>query len=102
MLKQTRMDLMFEDAVASDDFEGLGAGPARPKFTLIVPSNTAWEKAQLDFSKAYNTLQDSQFPQYVSILDNLVRNYTHHTHHPMHASRAVQCANNISNCPICF
>ena len=34
--------------------------------TLIVPSNAAWEKAQRSFSKAYNTLVDGQFPQYVS------------------------------------
>ena len=36
------------------------------RFTLIVPTNSAWEKAQLDFSKAYNTLVEGQFPNYVS------------------------------------
>ena len=36
------------------------------RFTLIVPTNAAWEKAQLDFSKAYNTLVEGQFPNYVS------------------------------------
>ena len=50
-----------------------GAFGARPdqttrRFTLIVPTNAAWEKAQLDFSKAYNTLVEGQFPNYVSIL----------------------------------
>ena len=48
-----------------------GAFAARPdqttrRFTLIVPTNAAWEKAQLDFSKAYNTLVEGQFPNYVS------------------------------------
>ena len=38
------------------------------RFTLIVPTNSAWEKAQLDFSKAYNTLVEGQFPNYVSSL----------------------------------
>ena len=51
------------------------------KFTLIVPSNSAWEKAQTSFSQAYNTLIDGQFPQYVSQnkytrkLDNLNAHY---------------------------
>ena len=44
------------------------------RFTLIVPTNSAWEKAQLDFSKAYNTLVEGQFPNYVS---SLVTKYVH-------------------------
>ena len=38
---------------------------SRRMFTVIVPSNAAWEKAQLNFGKAFNTLQNPQFPQYV-------------------------------------
>jgi len=37
---------------------------SRRMFTVIVPSNAAWEKAQLNFGKAFNTLQNPQFPQY--------------------------------------
>ena len=41
------------------------------RFTLVVPSNSAWEKAQLDFSKAYNTIIEGQFPDYVRIKEIL-------------------------------
>lgn len=36
------------------------------KITMVVPSNAAWEKAQMHFTKAYNTLVDGEFPEYVS------------------------------------
>ena len=35
------------------------------RFTFVVPTNAAWERVQLDFSKAYNTLVEGQFPNYV-------------------------------------
>ena len=54
LLKQLRVD-----RVLMEDNPNL-------KLTLVVPSNAAWEKAQRSFSKAYNTLVDGQFPQYVS------------------------------------
>ena len=55
-MKQLRMDrFVLDDSLST-------------KLTFIVPSNAAWEKAQLSFSQAYNTLIDGQFPQYVSIL----------------------------------
>ena len=54
LLKQLRVD-----RVLMEDNPNLS-------LTLIVPSNAAWEKAQRSFSKAYNTLVDGQFPQYVS------------------------------------
>ena len=54
LLKQLRVD-----GVLMEDNPSLS-------LTLIVPSNAAWEKAQRSFSKAYNTLVDGQFPQYVS------------------------------------
>ena len=44
------------------------------RFTLIVPTNAAWEKAQLDFSKAYNTLVEGQFPNYVSQCHQIIEN----------------------------
>ncbi len=49
--------------------EALSLPPSRAprRFTLVVPTNAAWEKAQLDFSKAYNTLIEGQFPNYVSV-----------------------------------
>ena len=53
-MKQLRMDGFLLDSRTGD------------KFTVIVPSNSAWEKAQMDFSQAYNTIVDRQFPQYVS------------------------------------
>ena len=58
MLVQTRLDRGFnQDNVP----------PARRrKFTVVVPTNGAWEKAQANFNKAYNTLREGQFPQYVS------------------------------------
>ena len=55
LLKQLRMDHVVLEENSS------------LKFTLIVPSNAAWEKAQNSFSQAYNTLIDGQFPQYVSM-----------------------------------
>ena len=56
LLKQLRVD-----QVLMEDNPSL-------KLTLVVPSNAAWEKAQRSFSKAYNTLVDGQFPQYVSVI----------------------------------
>ena len=53
-MKQLRIDRM------------LGNPQSRRKFTVVVPSNAAWEKAQLNFAQAYNTLLDREFPQYVS------------------------------------
>ena len=55
LLRQLRLDALFSEE------------PARSgrRFTLIVPSNAAWERAQLDFSKAYNTLMEGQYPNYV-------------------------------------
>ena len=60
LLKQLRMDHVVLEENSS------------LKFTLIVPSNAAWEKAQNSFSQAYNTLIDGQFPQYVSICHCLI------------------------------
>ena len=60
MLRQLRLDQLFsEDPKRS---------PRR--FTLVVPTNSAWEKAQMDFSKAYNTLVTgrAEFPDYVSVV----------------------------------
>ena len=56
LVQQLRMD----DLLAED--------PRRSgrRFTLVVPSNAAWEKAMMDFSKAYNTIVEGQFPQYVN------------------------------------
>ena len=55
-----RIGRMVRDLLAED--------PRRSgrRFTLVVPSNAAWEKAMMDFSKAYNTIVEGQFPQYVS------------------------------------
>ena len=64
MLVQTRLDRIFSQAASMPPEDRLYGN--RPKFTLIVPSNAAWEKAQMNFHKAYNTLLDGQMPQYVS------------------------------------
>ena len=68
MMVQTRMDRMFlqssQNSQNTQDYYNYGT---RKQFTLVVPSNAAWEKAQMNFHKAYNTLTDGQFPQYVSI-----------------------------------
>ena len=56
IMKQLRVDRMLSDP------------QSRRKFTVVVPSNAAWEKAQLDFAQAYNTLLDREFPQYVSTI----------------------------------
>merc|ERR1712029_82978 len=42
----------------------LGNIDSRRKYTVVVPSNSAWDKAQLNFGKAFNTIMDRQFPQY--------------------------------------
>ncbi len=67
MLKQAHMDRMFMDEATSDLPPG-SYNPLiqRPKFTLIIPSNQAWEKVQTHFHKAYAALQEGQFPQFVS------------------------------------
>ncbi len=49
-------------------FDGDPAKSSR-RFTFVVPSNAAWERVQLDFSKAYNTLVEGQFPNYVSVIN---------------------------------
>ena len=60
LMKQLRMDsFVLDDRIST-------------KFTLIVPSNAAWEKAQQSFSQAYNTLIDGQFPQYVSFVLHVI------------------------------
>jgi hypothetical protein len=67
MLVQTRLDRIFSQATSmTDGPASYGAISRGPKFTLVVPSNSAWEKAQMNFHKAYNTLLDGQIPQYVS------------------------------------
>ena len=64
MMVQTRMDqMLLQSSQNSADPYNYGGG--RRQFTLVVPSNAAWEKAQMNFHKAYNTLTDGQFPQYV-------------------------------------
>ena len=63
MLVQTRLDKVFKNSVENGNY-GYGRGP---KFTIVVPSNAAWEKAQMNFNKAYNTIQEGNLPQYVSI-----------------------------------
>ena len=63
MMVQTRMDRMLQQSSQnSQDPYNYGGR----QFTLVVPSNAAWEKAQLNFAQAYNTLLDREFPQYVS------------------------------------
>ena len=54
MIRQLRIDGAFH------------APPSRGGWlTIVVPSNTAWEKAQRDLSKAYTTLTQGDQPQYV-------------------------------------
>ena len=66
MLMQTRLDRLFQQATSmTEDDRNYGR---KPKFTLVVPSNVAWEKAQMNHHQAYNTLLDGQIPQYVSTL----------------------------------
>lgn len=65
MLVQTRLDKMMTPPQGSNPQLSTFSNRDRgPKFTLVVPSNEAWEKAQMNFHKAYNTLLDGQFPQY--------------------------------------
>jgi len=64
MLVQTRLDRIFSQAASMADTSYTSTAQRGPKFTLIVPSNSAWEKAQMNFNKAYNTLLDGQIPQY--------------------------------------
>ena len=66
MLVQTRLDRIFSQAASMADTSYTSTAQRGPKFTLVVPSNSAWEKAQMSFNKAYNTLLDGQIPQYVS------------------------------------
>lgn len=58
MLRQLRLDALFS--------ENPRQSPRR--YTIVVPSNDAWEKAQLDFSKAYNTILEGQFPDYGRVI----------------------------------
>ena len=69
MMRQTRMDSLFPQNLTSSIQNQYLARST--KFTLVVPSNAAWEKAQMNFNKAYNTLIEGQFPQYVSFLSLL-------------------------------
>ena len=64
MMVQTRMDQMLLQSSQNSGSDSYNYGGGR-QFTLVVPSNAAWEKAQMNFHKAYNTLTDGQFPQYV-------------------------------------
>jgi hypothetical protein len=58
LIKQLRIDGAFS------------APPSRGGWlTVVVPSNSAWEKAQRDFSQAYTTLTQGGYPQYVSLND---------------------------------
>lgn len=68
LLVQTHLDKIFtqNNATTYTDHYDPYTQSRGPKFTLVVPSNAAWEKAQMNFHKAYNTLLDGQFPQYVS------------------------------------
>ncbi len=68
MLVQTRLDRIFAQNNFTNykDSNGYGYQNSGPKFTLVVPSNDAWEKAQMNFHKAYNILTDGQMPQYAS------------------------------------
>ena len=66
MLVQTRLDRVFSQAASMADTSYTSTAQRGPKFTLVVPSNSAWEKAQMNFHKSYNTLLDGQIPQYVS------------------------------------
>jgi hypothetical protein len=60
LIKQLRIDGAFS------------APPSRGGWlTVVVPSNSAWEKAQRDFSQAYTTLTQGGYPQYVSLNDPL-------------------------------
>lgn len=67
LLVQTHLDRLFtqNNATTYNDVYDPYTQSRGPKFTLVVPSNAAWEKAQMNFHKAYNTLLDGQFPQYV-------------------------------------
>ena len=58
MLRQLRLDTFFNEP------------PSRSgrRFTMVVPTNEAWENAQAHFSKAYNTLVEGQYPNYVRFL----------------------------------
>ncbi len=55
LLKQLRLDELFSK----------GHLYSQGRYTVVVPSNQAWEKAMMHFTKAYNTLMDGQFPNYV-------------------------------------
>ncbi len=54
LLKQMRLDNVFD------------ADPKRSprRFTIVVPSNAAWEEARRGFGKQYNTLIEGKFPNY--------------------------------------
>ena len=61
MLRQFRMSELFTE----------NPRHSSRRFTMVVPSNAAWERARTSFSKAFNTIQDGQFPDYVSCNDIL-------------------------------
>ena len=71
MLVQTRMDRLFSPPRNLTSSNRNNFLARTTKFTLVVPSNAAWEKAAMNFNKAYNTLIEGTFPQYVSILSVL-------------------------------
>ena len=54
LIRQLRMDTFFDES------------PRRTqrRYTIVLPTNRAWEEAQRDFSKQYNTLIEGQFPGY--------------------------------------
>ena len=66
MMVQTRMDRLFLQTRNLSSSNKDNFLVRSTKFTVVVPSNSAWEKAQMNFNKAYNTLIEGQFPQYVS------------------------------------
>ena len=73
-----------------------GSFVRKPKFTLVVPSNDAWEMAQMNFNQAYNTLQDGQFPQYVSIFYTFPQNPSRFNFEAIH-KRKVDISHTLDN-----
>ena len=55
MIRQLRLESAFSSPTSRGGW-----------LTVAVPSNSAWEKAQRDFSQAYATLTQGDEPQYVS------------------------------------
>ena len=46
----------------------LGEINPNKKFTMIVPTNYAWEKVQRDFSTVFRNLADIKNPDYVRLV----------------------------------